>query len=574
MSKMFTRAVLLSSFVFLAILLLTCLSQLPVVLSTDSPSNEPLVIVIAESGMYDEIATSLQQYKEDVEKSGFSLNITTSNQLLNGTKEGVREYLQRFWRLRNQTVIGALLVGDIAEAWYEVGSNKFPTDVYFMDLNGIWVDTSGNGIYDKHLDTSGPEIWVGRLKVSTVNGDPIDLLKRYFDRNSQYRNQLTSIPWWRTLLYMDDQGVAQNHDARTPLGYIAPQVISVTNGRTTNADDYKQRLQDEVGFQWLYLMSHGNSTYHTFQVPSKETFYEWDGTVYASDYRTLNPHVYFYHFFVCSGGRYVDEDYLAGASVFGNDYGLLAVASTDDTYTFPYDGFYKALSEGQMIGTAFLQWLKNSTADYMRRTSTGLSPFNLLSDSDYDTLLHSMVIIGDPTLRLRIENHGIEVAGVTAAMQNVSGTETLVVSFTVENTGDFPEAFNATVHIDSNLVYESSLMLESKGNRSITFFPKDASKYIWSDFIHHQVRVEVSSGSWEFDVENNVRYEYFVSKIIPKSILADLPEVIFALGGVLFFGLMGWGFLRLLMSDRPLYYAHRGLARVSAWVRTALLRRT
>jgi len=41
--------------------------------------------------------------------------------------------------------VGALLVGDIPEAWYEVGSTKFPTEVYYMDLNGTWVDINGNG---------------------------------------------------------------------------------------------------------------------------------------------------------------------------------------------------------------------------------------------------------------------------------------------------------------------------------------------------------------------------------------------------------------------------------------------
>ena len=574
MSKMSAKSASLHIFALSALLLLVCLGQLPSVSSADLQSNGPHVVVLVDSRICDALASSLQQYKEDVIKSGFSVNLTETSRLLNETREGVKEYLQRFWNLTNQTLTGAVLVGDIPEAWYEVGSNVFPTDLYYMDMNGTWMDTNGNGIDDRHLDPSGPEIWVGRLKVSTVAGEPVDLLKRYFDRNHLFRNNLVSIPWWRALLYMDDKGVAQGHDALTPLRYIAPQVVSVTDGLTTNADDYKMRLQDPDGYQWLYLMSHGNSTYHMFQVPSKENLYEWDGAVYASDYRTLNPHVLFYHFFVCSGGRYTDEDYLAGASVFGNDYGLLAVASTDDTFTYPYNILYRAMSEGRTIGYAFHQWLRNSTTDYTRRPSTGLSLSDLLSNSDYETLLHSMVLIGDPTLRLHIEHHDVRVADLRASIVNASDLERLKVSFTVENAGDFSETFDATVYVDSDLVYHAGFMLEARTNETVTFFPEGDAKYVWSEFINHKIRAEISSVQWEFNGENNVRDEYFVSKIIHRSLLAVIPEVVFAIAGVLFFGAMGWSFLRLLMADRPLYHVHQGLAKLNARIKTIILRST
>jgi len=374
-------------------------------------------------------------------------------------------------------------------------------------------------------------------------------------------------------LYMDELGVAQNHDALTPLHYVAPQVVAVTKVTETNAEDYKQKLRDEVGYQWLYLMSHGNATDHTFQIPSKETYYEWDGTVYSSDYEILNPRVCFYQLFVCSAGRYVEEDYLAGAAVFRNDYGLLAIASTSDAFTFPYNGFYRAISEGEVIGAAFLQWLRSATADYMRYASANSFPSNTLGDSEYEVLLHDTAIIGDPTLGSYIEDHEIRIVGVAGTITNASDVETLTVSFTVENVGDFSETFTVTVHIDSDLVYQSGLTLEPGGSRTVTFSPVDASKYIWSDFIQHRIRGEISFLQGEFDVGNNVCYGHFESKKIYRSFLMRLPEVIFAVSGILFFGLICWSFLRLLMSDRPLYHVQKGLRRVGVRVRAALLRR-
>jgi len=375
-------------------------------------------------------------------------------------------------------------------------------------------------------------------------------------------------------LYMDDFGVAQNHDGVTPLRYVAPQVVVVNKGLETTAEDYKQRLRDEVGYQWLYLMSHGNATDHTFQIPSKETYYEWDGTVYSSDYEILDPRVCFYQLFVCSAGRYVEEDYLAGAAVFRNDYGLLAIASTGDAYTFPYNGFYRAMSEGEVIGAAFLQWFKNAAADYMRYTSANSFPSNTLHSDEYEVLLHDTVIIGDPTLGSHIEDHDIRIVGVTGMIINASDAETLTVSFTVENVGDFSETFNVTVHVDSDLVYQSRLTLESGGSRTVTFSPVDASKYIWSDFIQHRIRGEISFLPGEFDVGNNVCFGHFESKKIYRSLLMRLPEVIFAVSGILVFGLICWSFLRLLMSDRPLHYAQKGLRRVGVRVKAALLRRS
>jgi len=196
-----------------------------------------------------------------------------------------------------------------------------------------------------------------------------------------------------------------------------------------------------------------------------------------------------------------------------------------------------------------------------------------LGKSEFEVLLHDTVIIGDPTLGSYIEDRDIRIVGVTGTITNASDVETLIVSFTVENVGDFSETFNVTVHIDSDLVYQGRLTLEPGSSRTITFSPADASKYIWSDFLQHRIRGEISFLQEEFDVENNVCYGHFESKKIYRSFLMRLPEVIFAVSGILFFGLICWSFLRLLMSDRPLYHVQKGLRRVGVRVRAVLLRR-
>jgi hypothetical protein len=522
-------------------------------------SPKPLVIIVVDSSVYDAIKPSLDQYCLDLEGSGFSVNITETSRFLDKTPTEIRAYLQE---ARNNSLAGALFVGDVPEVWFRVGDNTFPTDMYYMDLDGVWSDLDNDGVYDARGGNLLPEIWIGRLKVSTLEGDSVSLLNSYFQKNHRYRNHLVTIPWWRALLYMDDLGVIQKHDGMTPLRYIAPEVTDVSESETTNAFDYRERLQDTTGYQWLYLMCHGTAINHTFLIPSKQTYYAWDGTIDSSEYRTLDPHVFFYHFFVCSAGRYTEKDYLAGSAVLGNNYGLLAVASTDYAYTYSYNGFYSALSQGNSVGEAFLQWLKSATIESMQPLQSNASSLVRLNSSDYEILLHDSVLIGDPTLKLYTENHDIALRDLRIFSETQADTEKTMVSLKVENTGSFTETFNITVFIDSDRVHFSTLTLEARRNETIVFSPGNSSRYIRSGNNHHVAEANATVFHGEFNVNNNFIREYFDSKVVPISQLGLIPEVVFALGGILIFGFICFNAFKLLMSDRPLYVLRMGIRRV------------
>lgn len=522
--------------------------------------NKPLIAVIVDSNIYNGTKSSLQQYKDDVEESGFSVRIAQTNEMPNLTKEGVREYLRR---LLNQSLVGALLVGDIPEAWYEVGSAKFPTDAYYMDLNGTWVDTNGNGIYDKHNETLAPEIWVGRLKASTVGGDEVSLVNNYFEKNHLYRTRSISIPWWRALLYMDDEAVFEGHDGLTPLRCIATDITAVTDGYTTNATDYKRRLEDKVGYHWVYVMSHGTAVNQTFVVPSKKPFtmFDLDGTVSSSDYRAIDPKVFFYHFFVCSAGRYTEQNYLAGSAVFGGNYTLLALASTDNAYTYPFNDFYKALSLGEPIGEAFLDWRENAVKESLQPGMSELRKVN------YDIMLNDAVMIGDPSLRLYVEKHDVALTDLSVFSKNVSGSERLVVRFTVQNKGDFAESFNVTVSFDSSPMYYTQLTLAPNESKTVTFSPDDSYRYLWSSFSLHTVDAQASVLRGEFNVSNNFCRTFFYGHIIQKSLPQEFPFAVFVVVGLLIFGFAAKRFVGVLfMSERPFQSVLKTLARMRAFV--------
>ncbi|MDH5267327.1 MAG: C25 family cysteine peptidase [Candidatus Bathyarchaeota archaeon] len=505
-------------------------------------SEKPLVCILVNSTIYADIEFSLNRYAVDVENSGFAVKIMETGQLFDETPEGIRSYLQE--NLPHK-LDGCLLVGDIPGALFEVGAKEFPTDLYYMDLDGLWTDSDNDMIYDEHSGDVAPEIWVGRLKVPDVAGDEASLLNDYFDKNHRYRIGTLTLPWWRGMIYIDDAGTNTNteNDAKSSLNKIYSDIVFVKDRATTNATDYKKRIDDQLGYQWMYLMCHGTYNNHTFMVPSEEpetsneSWFRWDGTVYSSDYRSINPRIFFYHLVVCSAALYSEPDYLAGSAVFGNDYGLLAVGSTETVSTLPVSGFYGSLSEGKCIGNAFREWSVelHERYDYLQRQFYGLT------------------LIGDPTLRLYHEVHDVAVTDITFSLTNVSGEDTLTVEVAVENQGNFNETFEVTIYYDFTVFDSTDVTLPAEAEATLTFSFTRLDQLILG---YHAVEAKASIAQGELDTDDNSLLRTVQGRIVnlpvyPRNtFLSSVLNVMAALSVFIGFGLFTLFFLKILMSER------------------------
>ncbi len=505
-------------------------------------SEKPLVCILVDSTIYADIEFSLSQYAIDVENSGFAVKMMETGQLLNKTPEGIRSYLQENSR---HNLDGCLLVGDIPGALFEVGAKEFPTDLYYMDLDGLWKDSDNDMIYDEHFGDVAPEIWIGRLKVPEVAGDEATLFNEYFDKNHRYRIGTLTLPWWRGMIYIDDGGTNTNteSDAKSSLGKIYSDIVFVKDRATTNATDYKKRIDDPLGYQWIYLMCHGTYNNHTFMVPpeepetSNESWFRWDGTVYSSDYRSINPRIHFYHFVVCSAALYSEPDYLAGSAVFGNDYGLLAVGSTETVSTLPVSGFYGSLSEGKCVGDAFREWSVelHERYDYLQRQFYGLT------------------LIGDPTLRLYHEVHDVAVTEIAVSLSNISGGDTLTVEVAVENQGNFNETFDVTIYYDFTIFDNTDVTLPAETEATLTFSFTRLDRLILG---YHAVEAKLDNILGELDTYDNSLLRTFQGRIVKlpvhmrNTFLSSLVSVMAALSVFVGCGLFTLFFLRILMSER------------------------
>jgi hypothetical protein len=280
------------------------------------------------------------------------------------------------------------LVGDIPAAEYEMFTEwdyeRFPIDLYYMDLNGNWTDNDKDGVFDGHVGKEvAPEIWVGRIKASNLGDDEAVLINNYFEKNHRYRIGLISAPR-KALLYIDDDWENYVSMDSFALGLLYDDVTSVTDKSTTNATDFKIRLKQ--GYEWVHLRAHGSTDRNDFAVPGG-----FGGLINSSEYVELNPNALFYQLFTCSAARFTEPNYLAGELVFRTDYALFAVGSTKTGGMLLHWTFYEALARGKTLGEAFKEWF----------VKWGEGKVGFSGSYIGRKWFYGLTLIGDPTLRLR-----------------------------------------------------------------------------------------------------------------------------------------------------------------------------
>ena len=330
--------------------------------------NLGLVDVIVNARLITELEAEIERYMNDLVDAGYSVRVDTTNDI---SCQALRMHLASL------NPVGAIFVGELPTAWYESNGfgtwEEFPIDLYFMDLDGEWIDSDSDGLYDNHTGDVAPEIWIGRLYARTLTWDnEIRLLKRYFEKNHQYRIGELAAPQ-RALSFVDDDW-SSYFSPTCGLNYVYSDVTVINDGSQTTANAYRNELGQ--GYEWIHICAHSSPWGHTFKVPVDK----YQGTVFNYEIFVLEPYALFYNLFACSGTRFVEENYSAGWYIFNDSYGLLAVGSTKTGSMLSFGDFYQLLGEGKCIGDAFKGW------------------FIQHGESSRDWF-YGLNIIGDPTLK-------------------------------------------------------------------------------------------------------------------------------------------------------------------------------
>ncbi len=326
------------------------------------PSDNPAkststVCVIVNAGLYDGIAEALGQYLTDLAREGFTVELHTSS---GGTPPELRQFLLSRY---TEGIKGAVLIGDLPIAWYEETcwdppeDEQFPCDFYYMDLDGTWQDTDGDGLYDQHYGNVAPEIWIGRLTASplTMTGKTeTELLRNYFRKNHLYRTGSLPVAD-RALVYVDDDWSGSAEWWSNEVGLTYSNRTTVSDPYVTVAEDYERRIQEN--YELIEICAHSDPLTHYFKIPPDI----WYNTIGVGRIVEVNPPAAFYNLYACSNARYVETNYMGGWYVFCPSYGIAAIGSSKTGSMLNFSYFYDPLGSGRTFGEAFFDWFGSVT---------------------------------------------------------------------------------------------------------------------------------------------------------------------------------------------------------------------
>ena len=292
---------------------------------------------------------------------------------------------------------GVVLIGDLPVAWYEIANDlgssgyaSFPIDLYFMDLNGAWLDTAkdgawgGNahtGVFDGHSGNMSAEIWVSRIKASTMQGDEKEIVNSYFDRVHNRMIGNDSLPS-RGLLFQDCWAGFPGPDFNGDILYPPGAVDTFTNEpNSPHSLDSKENWIAALrkGYEYVQLAEHGSAGGNQFEgvdffIPDYVDMTNGPGGI---------SNVRFYNLFSCSNARYTQPN-IATYYALGHN-GLIALGPTKSGGIRCAGYFHAPLANGESFGVAFKKWF---------------NAFGLSSGTNFTGASYEMALIGAGNLKL------------------------------------------------------------------------------------------------------------------------------------------------------------------------------
>jgi len=342
------------------------------------------VLIITNTNIFQSLSSKIITYGNSLTNQGYQVKLYESS-------GGSPESLKNFISAEISDLIGCVLVGKLPVAWYEVendyfeyGYAEFPCDLFLMDLDGSWQDSNGNGKYDIHFDGTGdrnPEIFIGRIDASSMNGNELQILSDYFDKNSEYWNGGIFRQHFGLTYTEDDWSIYEDmiHD----INHLCGDRYETISAPDTNRDDYLDNRLKSVKYEFVQLACHSNSTAH---------YFTRNGLLYNHEVKNAPPQGIGYNLFCCSALRFTDANFIGGVYIFNpGRRALVTIGSTKTGSMLEFRYFYQSLGEKKPVGQALKEWFDK------------IAPYDI-----YDLFWHyGMTIVGDPLIKFTIE--GIDV---------------------------------------------------------------------------------------------------------------------------------------------------------------------
>ncbi|MBU0638523.1 MAG: hypothetical protein KKB50_06635 [Planctomycetes bacterium] len=214
------------------------------------------VSILADADLYPQILARFDEYVSDLVAAGYGVYSATVE---GGTPADIKAWVQGRYDAGSR---GVVFVGDVTAAWAEVSGSVFPSDLFYMDLDGYWADTDQDGDYETHSAGSGdegPELYVARIYAHSLNYDSeANMVNGYFAKAHAYRAGLLTQPW-RGLEYIDDDWYTM--DVHLDEVY-ADDIAHHDFGYETTGADYLNQM--DLGQHFVQVCAHSYSGGHHF----------------------------------------------------------------------------------------------------------------------------------------------------------------------------------------------------------------------------------------------------------------------------------------------------------------------
>jgi len=268
-------------------------------------------------------------------------------------------------------------------------ARPMPADAFYGDMDGVWTDLNGDGIYDQSELPSDVELQVGRVDFFNLPGaygtvpfpSEVELLRQYLKKDHDFRTARVR-PAQRALVgnrfgdFAGEAFAASGYRNFAPL--VGPQNISSAESEdpTPDAERWISKLA-QTDYLWAFGCG-GGSQVSVSGLGTHGQFHD----VWAADFVNQNAKATFYLMFGSWLGEWDQPDNLMRATLATKDYGLTCSWSGRPHH------YYHAMAMGETIGQG-IRLSQNNRGLYR----------NELNNVQHGV---HIALMGDPTLRMTI----------------------------------------------------------------------------------------------------------------------------------------------------------------------------
>lgn len=215
-----------------------------------------MISILVDATLAPQITPALNLYVADLEAEGYGVYAETVS---GGTPTDIKAWVQGRYDAGSE---GVVFIGDITAAWAEVSGAVFPSDLFYMDLDGHWDDADVDGDYEVHTaggGDEGPELYVARIYAHTLSYDSeANMVSGYLAKSHAYHRGTLTQPW-RGLEYVDEDWFSMTVNLADIYG---DDVVRHDYGYFTTAADYLANL--DLTQHFVQVCAHSYSGGHHF----------------------------------------------------------------------------------------------------------------------------------------------------------------------------------------------------------------------------------------------------------------------------------------------------------------------